>query len=280
MKQRKLFFGLFIFPLLVAVGMALLLCTVVFLTHEDETPESLITAIKTGSPSKRWQKAFELSNELNRRPEMIRQRGVMKEILHILSDPERYDAKTRSYMAMALSRFQEPEAVAAVRERLFKEEPEVQLHLIWALGNLNAREAAPDVEAFFQNENPDLRRMAVYISGILGSPDTAGKLKPLLKDPVSDVSWNAALALARLGDDSGEEILIKMLDRNSLASDFHLPKNEIETVMVNAVRGLARIGTPGALAVIQNLAAEDESLKVRQAALEALPSSAKGVSHG
>ena len=278
--KRKLFFGLFIFPLLIAAGMALLLCTVVFLTHEGETPESLITAIKTGSPSKRWQKAFELSNELNRHPEMIRQTGVMKEIIHILGDPERYDPKTRSYMAMALSRFPGPEAVAAVRERLFKEGPEVQLYLIWALGNLNAREAAPDVESFFQNESPDLRRMAVYISGILGGPNTVEKLRPLLKDPVSDVSWNAALALARLGDPSGEEILIKMLDRNSLARDFHLPKDEIETVMVNAVRGLARIETPGTLAAFRKLTEEDENLKVRQVALEALQSSEKEASHG
>ena len=66
---RKLFYGLFIFPLIIAVGMAVLLCTVVLLTKEAETPESLITAIKTGAPSKRWQKAFELSNEINQGPD-------------------------------------------------------------------------------------------------------------------------------------------------------------------------------------------------------------------
>src|SRR5204863_1978670 len=117
----------FIFPLLIAVGMAVLLCTVVLLTREDETPESLITAIKTGSPSKRWQKAFELSNELNQGRGMIRSGGVMKEVLFILNNRSEYDARTRSYMALALSRFDEPETRAALRKTLAEEtDPEVQ----------------------------------------------------------------------------------------------------------------------------------------------------------
>jgi HEAT repeat protein len=268
--KRKLFFGLFLFPLLVAVGMAALLSAVVFLTHEDETPETLITAIKTGSPSKRWQKAFELSNELNRGPEMIRGKGVMKEIIHILSDPDHYDAKTRSYMAMALSRFKEPEAVGAIRRRLGAEEAEVQLYLIWALGNLEARESVPDLIAFLTSENPDLRKIAAYVLGVLGDQKAVSRLKPLLDDPVADVSWNAALSLARLGDDSGWDVLVKMLDRSTLRLHYAMSKDQMEKVMTNALRGLAELERHESLPLLESLAATDESLKVRQAAIEAL----------
>lgn len=267
---RKLFFGLFLFPLLIAAGMALLLCSVVFLTHEEETPESLIAAIKSGAPSKRWQKAFELSNELNQNPRMIREIGVMKEIIHILGDPDHYDRKTRSYMTMALARFQEPEAVDALRESLKKEEPEVQLYLLWALGIVNAREAIREVEGFLAEENVELRKMAAYVSGVLGDRETISKLKPLLNDPVADVSWNAALSLARLGDDSGSEILVKMLDRGALASNYQMPKDRIEKVMVNAIKGLARLRRPDSLSLFESLARDDESLLVRQAAIEAI----------
>lgn len=268
--RRKLFFGLFLFPLLIAVGMAALLCLVVFLTHEEETPETLIAAIKTGSPSKRWQKAFELSNELNRRPEMIREKGILREVIHILSDADHYEAKTRAYMAMALARFEDPEAVEAIRSRLQVEEEEVQLYLMWALGNLNAKEAAKDLEPFLSRESPDLRKMAAYVSGVLGDKETIPKLKPLLDDPVPDVSWNAALSLAQLGDDSGWEVLVKMLDRNTLASHYQMSKSQIETVMINALKGLARIPRPESVPVLESLARDDESLKVRQAAMEAL----------
>lgn len=269
-QKRKLFYGLFLFPLLIALGMAALLCTVVFLTHEEETPESLIGAIKSGPASKRWQKAFELSNELNRPPAMIRGKGVMKEIIHILGDREHYDPKTRSYMALAVSRFKEPEAVQAVRERLPKEEEEVQLYLLWALGNLEAKEAARDLEPFFTHQNPDLRKMAAYVAGALGDPSAAEKLKPLLEDPAADVSWNAALSLARLGDDSGEEVLVKMLDRNALSSNYRMSKAQIETALVNAIKGLARLKRPEVHPLLESLARKDESLKVRQAAIEAM----------
>ena len=77
---RKLFFGLFVFPLLIAVGMAVLLCSVVLLTNEKETPESLILAIKSGSPGRRWQKAFELSNELNKKTNSVGRDSLLKEM--------------------------------------------------------------------------------------------------------------------------------------------------------------------------------------------------------
>jgi len=269
-QKRKLFFGLFLFPLLIAVGMAILLSVVVFLTHEEETPESLIAAIKTGSASKRWQKAYELSNELNRRPEMIRQSGVMKEIIHILSDPDHYDAKTRSYMAMALSRFRESEAVEAVRKRLGAEGAEVQVYLIWALGNLAAKEAVPDLMPFLAHENSDLRKVTAYVLGVLGVEESTPDLRPLLKDPAADVSWNAALSLARLGDDSGWEVLVKMLDRSALASNYAMNKEQIERVMINAVKGLAALRRSESLPFLESLSVTDESLKVRQAAIEAL----------
>lgn len=268
--KLKIFYGLFLFPLLIAVGMAALLSAVVFLTHEEETPETLITAIKSGAPSKRWQKAFELSHELNRKPEMLRGEGVMQEIIHILGDPAHYDAKTRSYMAMALTRFKEPEAVQTLRARLAAEEEEVQLYLIWALGILGAHEAAADLEPFLVSENADLRKTAAYVSGVLGDKKTVAKLQPLLNDPVADVSWNAALGLARLGDDSGKKVLIQMLDRKGLAAFYQMPKDRIEKVMVNAVRGLAQLKDPDSLPLLKSLAQSDESLKVREAAMEAI----------
>ncbi len=268
--KRKFFFGLFVFPLLIAIGMAALLCTVVFLTHEEETPETLITAIKTGSPSKRWQKAFELSNELNRQPEMIRGEGIMNEVIHILSDPDHYDAKTRSYMAMALARFRDEGAIRALRSRLKNEEPEVQIYILWALGSLNAKEAAADLFPLLSSKNPDVRKVAAYVVGVLGDKEAVKKLKPLVDDPVADVSWNAALSLARLKDDSGWAVLMKMLDRNALIHNYSMSKNQAETVMTNAVKGLAELNRPDSLPLLESLAETDESLKVRQAAIEAI----------
>lgn len=268
---RKLFYGLFIFPLLIAVGMAVLLCTVVLLTREAETPESLITAIKTGAPSKRWQKAFELSNELNQGRGLIREAGVMKEVIHVLSDRSEYDAKTRSYMAIALSKFDDPQAVKALRTVLSKEEDSsVQIYLIWALGLSNAKEAAGDVSAYLASVDEDLRKTAAYVLGVLNDPAMIPRLEPLVTDSSRDVRWNVALSLARLGSDAGYPALVKMLDREALASVEKLPDEKIEEIMVNAVKGLAILKKPESFPLIAQIANTDKSLKVRQAAMEAL----------
>jgi len=256
---RKLFYGLFIFPLLIAVGMAVLLCTVVLLTREDETPESLITAIKTGSPSKRWQKAFELSNELNQGRGMIRSGGVMKEIVFILNNRREYDARTRSYMALALSRFGDEEAKAALRASLAQEtELEVQIHLLWALGSLRDSAALDLIIPFLGKDPPESPEKSV--PALLG----------LLHDEVRDVRWNTALSLARLGSDAGYAELLKMTDRSSLGALEPLDEAKIEEIMTSAIKGLKLLRKAESAAVLKPLAENDPSLKVRQAAIDAL----------
>ena len=268
---RKLFYGLFIFPLLIAVGMAVLLCTVVLLTRETETPESLIAAIKTGSPSKRWQKAFELSNELNQGRGLIREAGLMHEIIHIVNDRAQYDAKTRSFMAVALARFEEPEAAAALEKALHEEaDADVQLHLIWALGVRKFAPAREFVGTFLGAERDDLKVMAAYVLGVLGDPASRQNIAPLLNDDDRDVRWNAALSLARLGSDEGYQEILKMMDRKTLSSLPDLSDSQIEEIMVNAVKGAALLHRGETLSAVQRLAQEDPSLKVRQTALEVL----------
>lgn len=268
---RKLFYGLFIFPLVIAVGMAVLLCTVVLLTQESETPESLITSIKTGAPSKRWQKAFELSNELNQGRGMIRQAGVMKEVIHILNDRDEYDPKTRSFMAMALSKFEEPQAAEALRQALLNEKNEdVQLYLIWALGIKRDKQAVNLVTPFLENSSEELRKIAVYVLGMIGESEHTSVIKPLLSDKARDVRWNSALALARLGSDAGYEEILKMLDRKTLSVDGNLSDKKKEEIMINAVKGLALIQGESATEVLTQVSKKEKSLKVRRVALEAL----------
>lgn len=265
---RKLFYGLFVFPLLILAGMIVMVCSVILLTNEHETPESLVAAIKKAPDRKRWQKASELSNELNRLKPGPRDEALMAEIAGILRDPKNYDAKTRAYMAMALGRFG-PSAVGTLRETLDDPEPEVRFFALWALGTLRAKETAPDVARFLYDDRPELRVNAAYVLGAIGDPTQAPPLRPLLGDPVADVRWNAALALARLGDDSGWKVLVSMLDRSELASSG-MDEAKIETAMINAIKGLALIRRPESVKILGSLARDEKNLRVRQAAMEAV----------
>lgn len=276
-NRRKVFFGLFVFPMLIAVTMAILLSGIVLLTHEDETPESLITAIKTGAPSKRWQKAYELSNELNREGGMLRSAGIMNEVIHILNDGEHYDAKTRAYMAMALGRFRSEESRAALKTALSKiddeDDPKLTLFLMWALANYQNQNDAKDVFRFLQSLHDDLRKTAAYVLGVLNDREAIPELERSLEDSVVDVRWNSALSLARLGDNSGKDILFQMLDRTRLKSVHELKDPEIEQVMMNAAKAAGLILDDQIKQILEPISQTDPSLKVRQAAFAAIANS-------
>lgn len=275
-SKKKLFFGLFVFPLLIAVGMAVLLCTIVLLTNEVETPESLITSIKTGAPSKRWQKAFELSNELNNQNQTaIRQSGILKEASHILQDREHYDAKTRAYMAMAVGRFQTDEALMTLHKALTEvdvktDDSVLPIFLMWSIGNFENPRSAEVIKPFLESEDPVLRKTAAYILGALKNPSVIPALSRTLEDSEMDVRWNAALSLARLGSADGSETLLKMLDRSYLEKTPDLTNDKIESAMINAARGIALLKVPDSKQILENISQTDPSIKVRHAALLAL----------
>ncbi len=266
---RKLFFGLFVFPLLIAVGMAILLCSVVLLTHESQTPESLVASIKTGAAGKRAQKAYELSNELNLSKGRLDEPTLKNEIIYILTNPDRYDPMTRRYMTIALSHFKGSDVNATLRAAMHDKDADVQLYALWSLGVVGATEVSDEIAQFLDSDNPDLRKMSAYVIGALGNRSYNVKLKNLLQDPVLDVQWNAALALARLGDASGNEILSNMLDRSTYIGS-PMREEDIEKTMINAAKGLALTKSSDSLSVLTPVARTEKSLKVRQAAMDAM----------
>ncbi len=268
---RKLFFGLFVFPLVIVAGMIAMVLTIVLLTHEDETPESLVAAIKTGSERKRWQKASELSNELNRRKPGPRDAALARDMILMLGDAARYDAKTRSYMAAALGHFKGEDGVEeALRRALSADaDSEVRFYALWSIGTIGSKAAIPDILSLLRSGDEAVRVNAVYVLGAIGDPSSTGPLRVMLDDAALDVRWNAALSLARLGDPSGFPVLVAMLDRSQLEGKS-LPEDRVERVMINAVKGLALIPGADSIKILESVSRGEKNLRVRQAAMDAL----------
>ena len=81
--------------------------------------------------------------------------------------------------------------------------------------------------------------------------------------------WNAALALARLGSSDGLPVLEQMLDRRLLAQIPDITPQQQEDAMISALKALVALDVAIDGAMLDRLADEDPSLKVRQAAIEA-----------
>jgi len=119
------------------------------------------------------------------------------------------------------------------------------------------------------NEAVKMERAALAIiegQGALNDQKVIPALEHALEDSVIDVRWNAALSLARLGNASGVEVLLQMLDRDRLQQVQQLNEAEIERAMVNAARALSLIRYPEAGPILKTISEADPNLKVREAA--------------
>jgi hypothetical protein len=94
--------------------------------------------------------------------------------------------------------------------------------------------------------------------------------RAVAEDRVPDVRWNAAIALASLGDGSGVAVLRSMVDREALSRQARLSGDQVEAAMVNALKAFALLRDTGSLPLLEKVAREDPNLRVRDAARRAV----------
>jgi HEAT repeat protein len=121
-----------------------------------------------------------------------------------------------------------------------------------------------------------VRKIVVYALGALPGDEQLPTLQTAVTDSVPDVRWNAAVALARHGSHGGVGVLKQMLDRQYLEQNVKRtarPEDDIDPVadvMISGLQAAAALRDPSLRASVQEISQQDRSLKVRQAALEAL----------
>jgi HEAT repeat protein len=118
--------------------------------------------------------------------------------------------------------------------------------------------------------------MAVYALGSLPADAGNETLVKALEDAEADVQWNAAIALARHGRHEGVQVLGRMLDRayvERIVTRQPQSREEVDPVgevMISGLRAIAALKESTLSDRVKALSRDDQSLKVRQAAVETL----------
>ena len=236
---------------------------------ERRTSADYLREIRTGHANRRWQAAFELAREL-RQTGGATDPDLVPRVLDTFEWAREEDPQIRRYLAQALGILGDRRAIPALVEALADPDADTRL---WATTALSAVGEPRDWETLrpvLADSDPAVRKQAAHSLGALGAREARDDLVPLLQDPVADVSWNAALSLAWLDDHRGLPVLLSMLDRERLSGIPGLRPDQEELAMVSALQALARLRSPSARETVHRLAENDESLRVRQAALLAL----------
>jgi HEAT repeat protein len=266
------------------------------LLTDDRHAEDYLTQIRTGGTDRRWPAAYELSRMMAD-PAVRANHELAPILVEAFERAKSDDPRVRRYLALAIGRLDPlpKEAIAALSQSLDEpdegyktdwfshltggadsEAGEARISTIWALGSSGDESVVPKLQPLYESPDAGIRKMVVYALGALPGSTQLSTLRTALADAEPDVRWNAAVALARHDSRDGVAVLQQMLDRAYVERTVKREVRQdddsdpVAEVIVSGLRAAAALKDPSFKPTIDDLSRGDRSMKVRQAALEAL----------
>ena len=245
---------------------------------DDRKAQDYLVEVRNGGSDRRWPAAYELSR-LMADPRVRADRALAPELVKAFVAAKDDDPRVRQYLALAIGRLDPPlpaEAVAELTKTLDSSDGEARISAIWALGSSGDPAVVPTLQPLYESPDAGIRKMTVYALGALPGDAQLATLRTALQDSTADVRWNAAVALARKGHHDGVPVLRQMLDRDyvehTVKRDVRQDEDRdpIADVMISGLRAAATLKDGALKTSVTTLSQTDRSMKVRQAALEAL----------
>ena len=269
----------FLIPLAVVVAVVLVYGGFRWLLNDERTPQEYLSDIRVGGRERRWPAAFELSRLMADPEVQASEPSLGPALVRAFVESENDDPRVRRYLAMAVGQLTAPPEDAGARlvDALNDPETETRISVIWALGSLGDSSVIPELARMYTSDDAGVRKMTVYALGALPGDEQIATLRTALNDSVPDVQWNAAVALARHGNAQGVGILGRMLDREYVERvaepAMGAGNDEVDRVgeiMITGLNAVAALNADSFRDSVVQLSRQDESLRVRQAAIEAL----------
>jgi hypothetical protein len=287
----------FLIPLAVVAVTAVVYLGFRSMIDDGRTAHEYLAEVQHGGTDRRWPAAYELSRLMDD-PDVQADRSLGPALVAAFEQARSDDPRIRRYLALAIGRLDPPwppGAVDALSRSLDEAGPvakqdwmsqltgwsesdvgEVRISTIWALGASGDPSVAERLQPFYDSGDPGIRKMVVYALGALPGETQVATLREALQDEAPDVRWNAAVALARRGDGQGAGVIRQMLDREYVTrivtreARQHVDLDPISEVMISGLQAAAALKDQALRQPIAELSENDRSMKVRQAALEAL----------
>jgi HEAT repeat protein len=265
----------FVFPMAIVASCVAVFVVFGLIAAEGKSAREYLADVRSGGTNRRWQAAFELSKVIQaKKDKALQDPRFVDELLALFQEAEKDDPRVRRYLALALGRIGDARAVPALlkvlAERDAASDSETLIYSIWALGAIRDPAAVPELVRLAGAEDDGVRKSAVHALGALPGEAARVRLVSSLEDPVEDVRWNAALALARRGDAAGAAVLRGMLDRRHLAGVPGLTEEQREEAMLAAIVAAGQLHDAELRSALAELRKHDPSLKLRNAAGVAL----------
>lgn len=245
----------------------------------ERSAQDYLTELRYGGANRRWPAAYELSRLMADPKVRANDSTLAAALVDAFEHSQDDDPRVRRYLALALGRLDRPmpqRAQQLLIKALDDPDSETRISAIWALGAAGDATVAPAIDRMYQSDDAGIRKMAVYALGAVPGQTQTATLQTALNDPVADVQWNAAVALARHGYHEGVPIIERMLNRSYVEQAVRIPSrpdmdvDPVADVMISGLQAAAALKDERLRGAVRTVSQADESLRVRQAALDAL----------
>lgn len=262
----------FLFPLAIVVIGAAIILFVTSLTREERTAQDLLNEVQTGGSSRRWQAAYSLTAMV---ADMVKEGKkvdpvLVPQIIRAFEDAKHDDLMVRRYLVSSLGRLGDRRATPALIGALGDADDETRIRAILSLGEMKDTSSVVPLLRQAESDDPGIQKGVAFALGLIQDSRALPVLRGMLNASDPNVRWNAALALCRFQDRSGAPVIGEMLNRELLGRIPDMTDEQREEAMLMAIRGGVLLQDRTLISTLRTIKAGDPSLKVRQAAIEAL----------
>ena len=266
-----LFYSFFLIPFMIAVFGAVFFLLFKFVTYETNDVEELLNQVKIGSASKRWQSAFELAKVLNNPDADPLSSSFKDQLLSAYQRSIHDDPLVRSYLAMAMGATKDVIFGESLVGGLKDESIETRIAAIQALGMIQYAPAVNAISTLIKTADTESERLSATIAlGMIGDISATPFLIKLLEDEQANIRWDAAIALAKMGNSDGAYIIEGLLDRDYLNKFSEIDPIEQKRVLMVAIKTASILFDKRFEDDLISLSENDADLKIRDAAIKAL----------
>ena len=267
----SLYYSFFLIPFMIAIFGGVFFLLFNFITYETKDPSELLNQVKIGSATKRWQSAFELSKVLNDPDRVPEDLSFKNQMISAYQYSINDDPLVRSYLAIAMGVSRDSFYESELLKGLNDESRESRLAAIQSIGMVGSVKSLDKLEKIINNSDYQDERLAATMSlGFIGNHNSIPILKKLLYDNEANIRWDAAIGLAKMGNQACVPVLSNLLDREYLLTFPELNFEKISKVMMIAIEASSNIKDPVFESKLKDLSKADENLKIRNAAIKTL----------
>ena len=150
-------------------------------------------------------------------------------------------------------------------------DPNSRSAAINALGMIQYKPAIDEIKKILKDTNSSEDRLTAVIAlGMIGDKSAISDLKKLLLDEEPNIRWDASIALAKLGDDSGMNEILNLLERSYFDNYKNVDDWEVVQAMMIAIKMTEKLIDDKFVPKLKYIAINDPNMKIRDSALKIL----------